>query len=140
MHKILQLAGGMALAYGGFGFVAALRLRAHDLGIDERDIHCVQTATRVALNVMANQIAIRVHCRPGDEVITDRTAHIITSEGGGPAANASVMIRPLDGPKGVFTGEQVKAALRDPNSRYVARQRLVSIENTSARSARRSNP
>jgi threonine aldolase len=80
---------------------------------------------------MANQIAIRVHCRPGDEVITDRTAHIITSEGGGPAANASVMIRPLDGPKGVFTGEQVKAALRDPNSRYVARQRLVSIENTS---------
>jgi len=80
---------------------------------------------------MANQIAIRVHCRPGDEVITDKTAHIITSEGGGPAANASVMIRPLDGPKGVFTGEQVKAAIRDPNSRYVARQRLVSIENTS---------
>ncbi|MCA0245074.1 MAG: PLP-dependent transferase [Proteobacteria bacterium] len=80
---------------------------------------------------MANQIAIRVHCRPGDEVIADKTAHIITSEGGGPAANASVMIRPLDGPKGVFTGEQVKAALRDPNSRYVARQRLVSIENTS---------
>jgi len=80
---------------------------------------------------MANQIAIRVHCRPGDEVIADKTAHIITSEGGGPAANASVMIRPLDGPNGVFTGEQVKAALRDPNSRYVARQRLVSIENTS---------
>ncbi len=80
---------------------------------------------------MANQIAIRVHCRPGDEVIADKTAHIITSEGGGPAANASVMIRPLDGPNGVFTGEQVKASLRDPNSRYVARQRLVSIENTS---------
>lgn len=80
---------------------------------------------------MANQIAIRVHCRPGDEVIADKTAHIITSEGGGPAANASVMIRPLDGPKGVFTGEQVKAALRDPNNRYAARQRLVSIENTS---------
>lgn len=80
---------------------------------------------------MANQIAIRVHCRPGDEVIADKTAHIITSEGGGPAANASVMIRPLDGPNGVFTGEQVKAALRDPNNRYAARQRLVSIENTS---------
>ncbi|ODT18547.1 MAG: threonine aldolase [Kaistia sp. SCN 65-12] len=80
---------------------------------------------------MANQIAIRVHCRPGDEVIADKTAHIITSEGGGPAANASVMIRPLDGPKGVFTGDLVKAALRDPNNRYAARQRLVSIENTS---------
>src|SRR5262249_32410669 len=77
---------------------------------------------------MANQIAIRVHCGPGDEVIADKTAHIINSEGGGPAANASVMIRPLDGPAGIFTGEQVKAALRDPNSRYNPRSRLVSIE------------
>jgi threonine aldolase len=80
---------------------------------------------------MANQIAIRVHCRPGDEVIADRTAHIINSEGGGPGANAGVMIRVLDGPAGVFTGDQVKAALRDPNSRYNPRSRLVSIENTS---------
>jgi threonine aldolase len=80
---------------------------------------------------MANQIAIRVHCRPGDEVIADRTAHIINSEGGGPAANASVMIRALDGPAGVFTGDQVKAALRDPNSRYNPRSRMVSMENTS---------
>jgi threonine aldolase len=80
---------------------------------------------------MANQIAIRIHCRPGDEVIADRTAHIINSEGGGPAANASVMIRAVEGPAGVFTGEQVKAALRDPESRYNPRSRLVSIENTS---------
>lgn len=80
---------------------------------------------------MANQIAIRVHCRLGDEVIADRTAHIINAESGGPAANAGVMIRPIDGPNGVFTGEQVKAALRDPNSRNAPRSRLVSIENTS---------
>jgi threonine aldolase len=80
---------------------------------------------------MANQIAIRVHCRLGDEVIADRTAHIINAETGGPAANSGVMIRPIDGPNGVFTGEQVKAALRDPNSRNAPRSRLVSIENTS---------
>ena len=80
---------------------------------------------------MANQIAIRVHCRLGDEVIADRTAHIINAEGGGTAANAGVMIRMLDGPNGVFTGEQVKEALRDPNSRNAPRSRLVSIENTS---------
>ena len=41
------------------------------------------------------------------------------------------MIRAIDGPNGVFTGEQVKAALRDPNSRNAPRSRLVSIENTS---------
>lgn len=80
---------------------------------------------------MANQIAIRVHCRLGDEIIADKTAHIINSEGGGPAANTGVMIRALDGPAGVFTGEQVKAALRDPNSRHNPRSRLVSMENTS---------
>ena len=80
---------------------------------------------------MANQIAIRVHCRLGDEVIADRTAHIINAEGGGTAANAGVMIRMVDGPNGVFTGEQVREALRDPNSRNAPRSRLVSIENTS---------
>ena len=37
---------------------------------------------------MANQIAIRVHCKPGEEIICDRTAHIITSEGGGPGATS----------------------------------------------------
>lgn len=80
---------------------------------------------------MANQIAIRVHCRLGDEVIADRTAHIINAESGGTAANSGVMIRMLDGPNGVFTGEQVRAAIRDPNSRNAPRSRLVSIENTS---------
>ena len=80
---------------------------------------------------MANQIAIRVHCRLGDEVIADKTAHIINAESGGTAANAGVMIRMLDGPNGVFTGEQVQAAIRDPNSRNAPRSRLVSVENTS---------
>src|SRR5712664_3836257 len=76
---------------------------------------------------MANQIAIRVHCRLGDEVIADRTAHIINAESGGTAANAGVMIRTVDGPNGVFTAEQVQAALRDPNNRNAPRSRLVSV-------------
>ena len=80
---------------------------------------------------MANQIAIRVHCRLGDEVIADKTAHIINAESGGAAANSGVMIRMLDGPNGVFTADQVKAAIRDPNSRNSPRSRLVSLENTS---------
>ena len=80
---------------------------------------------------MCNQAAIRVHCRLGDEVIADRTAHIINAETGGTAANSGVMIRMLDGPNGVFTADQVKAALRDPNSRNAPRSRLVSVENTS---------
>jgi threonine aldolase len=80
---------------------------------------------------MANQIAIRVHCRLGDEVIADRTAHIVNSESGGPAANAGVMIRTIEGSHGVFTADQLTAALRDPSNRNAPRSRLVSVENTS---------
>lgn len=100
-----------------------------------RDRVCELLGTEDAVflpsGTMANQIAIRVHCRLGDEIIADRTAHIINAETGGPAANAGVMIRTVDGPSGVFTGEQVKAALRDPSSRNAPRTRLVSVENTS---------
>src|SRR5260370_31002638 len=74
---------------------------------------------------MANQIAIRVHCRLGDEVIADRTAHIINAESGGTAANSRVMIRAIEGPNGVFTGEQGKTALRKPNSRHAPPSRQI---------------
>jgi threonine aldolase len=82
---------------------------------------------------MCNQIAIRVHCRPGEEIICDRSAHIITSEGGGPGANSGVVFHPLDGPRGTFTGAMVDAAVKDPANRYAPRSRLVEIEQTSNR-------
>ncbi len=52
---------------------------------------------------MCNEVAILVHCRMGDEIIADKTAHIINSEAGGPAALAGALIRPLDGMRGVYT-------------------------------------
>ncbi|QQS11718.1 MAG: threonine aldolase family protein [Rhodospirillales bacterium] len=79
---------------------------------------------------MCNQIAIRVHCRPGEEIICDRSAHIIRSEGGGPGANAGVMFHPLEGPQGVFTAAMAEAAVKDPNNRYMPRTRLIEIEQT----------
>ena len=79
---------------------------------------------------MCNEISILVHCRPGDEVITDKTAHIIIAEAGGPAALAGVLVRPLDGVRGIFTGAQVREAVRDKN-RHAPRSRLVSVEQTS---------
>jgi len=79
---------------------------------------------------MANEIALAVHCRPGEEVICDATSHIIGFEGGGPAALAGVMIQPLAGRRGIFTGEQLQAALR-PDRPYAPRQRLVAVEQTS---------
>lgn len=78
---------------------------------------------------MCNEIAIAVHCRPGDEVVCDRHSHIVVAEGGGPAALAGVMLHPLDTPRGVFGADEVRAAIK-PDSRYLPRTRLVSIENT----------
>lgn len=82
---------------------------------------------------MANQIAIRVHCKPGEEIICDRTAHIITSEGGGPGANSGVMFHPLDGPNGIYSAAMAEAAIKDPNNRYSPLSRLLEIEQTSNR-------
>ena len=79
---------------------------------------------------MANEIALAVHCRPGEEVLCDATSHIIGFEGGGPAALAGVMIQPLAGWRGIFSAEQLRAAIR-PDRPYAPRQRLVVVEQTS---------
>ncbi len=78
---------------------------------------------------MCNEIAIKVHVDPGDEVIAHWSSHIIGYESGGPAALAGAMVHPLDGDHGRFTGEQVARAIR-PKSRYRPPSRLVSIEQT----------
>ena len=79
---------------------------------------------------MCNQIALRLHVRPnGDEVILDRTAHPIIAEAGGPAVHAGAMTRQLDGDGGIFTPEQLEAAVR-PVDRYMPCSRLVSVEQT----------
>jgi threonine aldolase len=78
---------------------------------------------------MCNVVAILTHCRPGEEVIAHQTAHILTSEGGAHAAFSGVQIQPLPGPRGMFTAEQVRAAIR-PRTRYAPPQRLLEVEQT----------
>ena len=89
-----------------------------------------EAAVFLPSGTMCNELAIRVHCAPGDEVIADRTAHIVHFEGGAPAALSGVMIAPLDGERGVYTGEQARAAVRDPANRYAPRSRLLAVEQT----------
>lgn len=78
---------------------------------------------------MCNEIAIKVHTAPSDEVIADRSSHIVGFESGGPAMLSGVMVYALEGDRGRFTGEQVRSAIR-PALRYAPRSRLVSIEQT----------
>lgn len=79
---------------------------------------------------MCNQVAIRVHCRPGDEIIMDATAHTRNFEGGGPAALSGASIYPLEGVRGIFTAEKVRSAVR-PVDNHFPRSRMVLIEQTS---------
>src|SRR5919198_4151388 len=80
---------------------------------------------------MCNAIAFRLHIRPGgDEAILDRTAHPVHFEAGGPATLSGAMLSPLDGDGGIFTAQQVEAAIRPPGDRYLPRSRLVSVEQT----------
>jgi threonine aldolase len=79
---------------------------------------------------MCNQIAIRLHTRPGDEVLLERFSHPIIAESGGPAAHSGVMMGLIDGEGGMFTAAQVEGALRTPGNRYEPRSRLVCVEQT----------
>jgi threonine aldolase len=90
-----------------------------------------EAALFLPTGTMCNEIAIRLHIRPGgDELLLDRTAHPIIAEAGGPAAVSGAMIRALDGDGGIFTPEQVEEALRPAGDRYSPRSRLVNVEQT----------
>ncbi len=79
---------------------------------------------------MCNEIALRVHCRPGEEMLAHKTAHPIHFETGGPAALAGVNVQSLDGPRGQYDVATLEAAIR-PDNRHMPRSRLVWIEQTS---------
>lgn len=81
---------------------------------------------------MTNQIAIKCHTQPGDEVICDESAHIYQYEGGGIAFNSAASVKLLHGDRGRITAAGVKAAI-NPDDVHRARTRLVCLENTSNR-------
>jgi threonine aldolase len=90
----------------------------------------MEAAVFLPSGTMCNEIAFRLHIRPGgDEAILHRKSHPIIAEAGGPAAFAGAMMQPLDTPRGMFTGDDVRGALRHPD-RYSPRSRLVSVEQT----------
>ena len=79
---------------------------------------------------MANEIALAVHCRPGDEVICERSSHIVNFESGGPGLLAGVQTHMLDGANGMFGPEQVAAAIRPKGNLYIPETALVVVEQT----------
>ena len=81
---------------------------------------------------MTNQIAIKCHTQPGDEVICDELSHVYQYEGGGIAFNSSASVRLLQGDRGRITAEMVEAAIH-PDDVHKPVSRLVVLENTANR-------
>ncbi len=79
---------------------------------------------------MANEIAVAVHCRPGDELICERFSHIVNFEAGGPGLLARAQTQMVEGENGMFGPEQVAAALRPKGNLYLPESALVSVEQT----------
>ena len=81
---------------------------------------------------MTNQIAIKCHTQPGDEVICDKLSHVYIYEGGGIAFNSGCSIKPIEGNLGRIKAEQVIAVI-NPDDIHKPISRLVSLENTANR-------
>ena len=88
-----------------------------------------EAAVYMPSGTMTNQVAIRTHTEPGDEILVDANAHCYLLEAGAPAALSGVMCRPLPGVRGIFTGADVRAALR-PKDYHFPPSKLVCVENT----------
>ena len=79
---------------------------------------------------MCNAIGVKLHTQPGDKIIVERSSHIYIAETGGPGLLAGVMTALVDGERGVFTSDQVQAAMLPNGSLNNASTPLVCLENT----------
>jgi len=102
----------------------------NQLCVDVAGLLGKEDAVFLPSGTMCNQIALAVHCTAGDEIIADRSAHIINSEAGGPASLAGSMVYPLNGKNGIFGPDDVRGAIRQA-SMHTPRSRLLVVEQTS---------
>jgi threonine aldolase len=89
-----------------------------------------EAALFVPSGTMANQLAIKTHTQPGDEIIMERTSHPFNNESGGIAVLSGVQVNLLDGQRGVLTTQQVVPAIRSGEDIHHSPSRLICLENT----------
>lgn len=91
-----------------------------------------EAALFVPTGTMGNQIAVKLHTRPGQEIIIEERGHVFNSELGGPAVNSGVMVRPVKsgGGSGHLTWDEIAAALRIDQPYYSSTTALICLENT----------
>ncbi len=108
--------------FGDDPTVQRLEMRAAEILGKDAALFC-------ASGTMANQIAVRCHTRPGDEVMLHEGAHVYRFEQGGLAALHGVQARPLSGARGEVPVEVLTAEIRADDPHF-PRTRLVVLENS----------
>ena len=92
----------------------------------------MQAALFCPSGTMTNQIGIKVHTQPGDEIICEKLSHVYIYEGGGIAFNSGCQVKTIEGDQGRINADQVLEAI-NPNDIHKAKTSLVSLENTTNR-------
>ena len=108
-----------------------------DPAVNELEAVCaemfnMQAALFCPSGTMTNQVAIKCHTQPGDEVICEKMSHVYIYEGGGIAFNSSCQVKAVGGDRGKISAEQIAASINPPDIQK-ANSRLVSVENTANR-------
>lgn len=98
-----------------------------------------EAALFVPSGTMSNQICVKAHTQPGDELLCDVQCHIYNYEAGGPAVLSGVMCRTIDGDSGILDVSQLEDMIRGGND-HLVRTRLVCLENTHNRGGGRVYP
>lgn len=102
---------------------------AHALQTYAAELFGHEAALFMPSGVMSNQIAIKAHTEPMDELICEETSHVFRYENGGYAFHSQIGIQTLPGDHGRLTAAQVAAAIKPPAD-WLPRSRLVVLENT----------
>ena len=97
-----------------------------------KDMFGMEAALFCPSGTMTNQIAIKCHTSPGDEVICDKLSHVYIYEGSGIAFNSGCQVKAIEGDRGMIHADQVRDAI-NPDDVHKGRTSLVSLENTANR-------
>jgi threonine aldolase len=98
-----------------------------------------EAALFVPSGTMSNQLAVKIHTRPGDELLCDANCHIYCYEAGGPAVLSGVTCRTIEGDYGILDVSQLADKIK-PDDPHCVRTRLVCLENTHNRGGGRVYP
>lgn len=97
------------------------------------EMFAMEAALFCPSGTMTNQIAIKAHTQPGDEIICDVLSHVYQYEGGGIAFNSGCSVKLIQGNKGRITASQVEESINNVSDVHKPISKLVSLENTSNR-------